>query len=158
MIGEGHWSQPITPPHMQTIARRWRTQGPQGLMEQVLPDLGYFGDEDTYLHGCAGFAGYPMGSLNTAVIEDLSLRIEQKIGQKNWHRWGSEQAISNCLISKTPGASTLPWPKYRNYLFPRTNDPFEAAGFIHFVGSNRFADTVYRQALKRFLSRYEQLV
>jgi hypothetical protein len=157
MIGEGHWSQPVTPQHMQSMARRWRTSGPQGLLEQVLSDLGHFAPGERYLHGCAGFAGYPQGSLDPATIEDLSLRIEQKIGQPNWHRWGSEQAISNCLISRTRNASTLPWPKYRNYMFPPTNDPYEAAGFIHFIGSHRYADSTYCRAVTRFLARYGRL-
>jgi len=91
-------------------------------------------------------------------VEDLSLRIEQRIGREKWHQWGSEQAISNCLISCTERPITLPWPKYRNYMFPATNDPFTAASFIHFIGTHRFADSVYRLALNNFFDYYNGLV
>lgn len=151
MIGEGHWSAPIDLYHLQCITRRWSPTGPQGYSEQVLNDLPFFEAPDRYLHGCAGFAGYPKGSLSHSLVETLSGQIEEKIGRDKWRRWGSEQAITNCLISKSNNASTLPWPKYRNYMFPPTSDPFEAATFIHFIGSNRFIDATYQSAVENIL-------
>jgi hypothetical protein len=158
MIGDGHWTTPVSPRHMQSIAGRWHATGPQAFLERVLADLDIFPPGQRYLHGCAGFAGYPRGSLSRDAVEKMSLRIEEGIGRDNWHKWGSEQAISNCLISLTPNACTLPWPKYRNYMFPATNDPFTAACFIHFVGTHRYRDTVYSQAVEQFYSYYNSLI
>jgi len=157
MIGESHWSRPIRTRHMQSIASRWKATGPQARMEQVLAELPFFDEADTYLHGCAGFAGYPKGSLSRERVEALSLQIEGLIGHDNWHTWGSEQAISNCLISKTDDACTLPWPKYRNHMFPPTNEPFASASFIHFIGTHRFSDSVYRLAVERAIAHYSRL-
>ena len=157
MIGESHWSEPTDVALMRQLAGRWTADGPQALMEAVLTELGHFQPGDTYLHGCAGFCGYPRGSLDAAGVEALSLRIEAHLGHKGWHTWGSEQAITNCLISKTPGATTLPWPKYRNFMFPPTNDRFEAASFIHFIGTHRFADPTYSAAIAHFYAHYSAL-
>lgn len=157
MIGESYWSQPIDLYHLKCIANRWKPTGPQGFSEQILHSISFFDSSDKYLHGCAGFAGYPKGSLSPSLVQELSSQIEEKIGRENWRVWGSEQAATNCLISKTDNSATLPWPKYRNYMFPPTNDPFEAASFIHFIGSNRFVDSVYQKAVNKFIGRYKRL-
>jgi hypothetical protein len=158
LIGDGRFSEPMDLVLMQSIAKRWIATGPQAFIEQILPELPFFSPGDRYLHGCAGFAGYPQGSLNAERIEDLSQQVETRIGRDNWHRWGSEQSATLCLISKCPGAGILPWPKYRNHLFPPTNEPMEGANFIHFIGTNRFADDTYRRALSWFFSHYSSLV
>lgn len=156
MIGESHWSESIDLYHLKIIANREMATGPQGYSERVLSDLTFFNSSDKYLHGCAGFAGYEKGSLSCDMVESLSQQIEDAVGSDNWRRWGSEQAATNCLISKSERAETLPWPKYRNYMFPPTSDPLESVTFFHFIGSNRFVDTAYEECVSRFLAYYKK--
>lgn len=156
MVGESHWSQPTEVSLMRAMASRWTADGPQALMEAVLTDLDFFAPGDTYLHGCAGFCGYPKGSLDGHAIEALSLRIEAHLGHAGWHTWGSEQAMTNCLISKTPQSTVLPWPKYRNFMFPPTNEGIDSATFVHFIGTHRFADATYRHAIDSFYAHYRE--
>jgi len=154
MIGAGNWGELADLGFLHSIAKRWNFQHPQALAERELHTLSFFNSDDKYLHGCAGFAGYPKGSLTYEKVQDLSKQIGEKISWEVWKSWGSEQMATNCLISKCQDASILPWPKYRNYMFPATNDPYSAAAFIHFIGTYRYSDWTYRNAVRQFIKKY----
>lgn len=91
-----------------------------------------------YVKGCAGFAGFPQDSFAADFVEEISAEMEAAIGRK-WHEWGSEQVMSNIVVSNIPGAVVLPHPKYSscenldNYL----------PAFIHFIGYCRFNKGAY---------------
>ena len=64
--------------------------------------------------------------------------MEKEIGAK-WHRWGSEQVMSNIVIANLEKAEVLPHPKYsdcKKMKFPDTC-------FIHFIGDCRFRHSIY---------------
>ncbi|BCX82104.1 hypothetical protein MIT9_P1688 [Methylomarinovum caldicuralii] len=94
-------------------------------------------DELNYVRGCAGFAGFPAGSIERGFISEFSQAMESLLGSK-WHEWGSEQVMSNVVIANLPEARVLPHPKYTDCskMTPDTH-------FIHFVGSCRFKNGRY---------------
>ncbi|HCY63352.1 MAG TPA: hypothetical protein DHV59_11095 [Oxalobacteraceae bacterium] len=91
-----------------------------------------------YVKGCAGFAGFPKGSFTSDFVEEISAEMEAAIGCK-WHEWGSEQVMSNIVVSNIPGAVVLPHPKYSSC---ENLDNFLPA-FIHFIGYCRFNKGAY---------------
>ena len=151
MVADGKWGELINLELLHEVASRWNARHPQAMAEKELVNLEFFNKDDKYLRGCAGFAGYPRGSLSIKKVCDLSSQIENKIGRDIWSQWGSEQTATNCLISKSNNPGALPWPKYKNYMFPPTNDPFDSSSFIHFIGTTRYIDDTYSKAVLRFL-------
>ncbi len=153
MIADGRWRETVHIDFMAAYAREWPQRHPQAMTERLMQQLSWFSAGDTYLRGCAGFAGYPRGSLSVDRVIRLSSEIEALIGAEVWRDWGSEQTATNCLLSKTPSPCVLPWPRYQNYLFPRDNGNVEATALIHFIGSSRFADSRYRQLMKQLIKQ-----
>lgn len=145
VIGNDRWSQPVDVEFLSKIVDTWRSDHVQPRAETILKDIEYFGDGTKYLRGCAGFAGYPLNFASKADIQMLSEQIEKKIGEK-WHEWGSEQTATLCLISKTRGASVLPWPRYHNYRSPIKAKGGFSPALVHYIGSNRFDDAGYKRA------------
>ncbi|MYM62041.1 hypothetical protein [Pseudomaricurvus sp. HS19] len=153
MIADGRWRETVHIDFMAAYAREWPQRHPQAMTERLMQQLSWFAAGDTYLRGCAGFAGYPKGSLTVDKVIQLSSEIEALIGSEVWRDWGSEQTATNCLLSKTPDPCILPWPRYQNYLFPPDNGNVEATALIHFIGSTRFEDSTYRILTKRVIQQ-----
>jgi len=150
LIGSDRWAAGVDVDFLYNIVRYWKNNHVQARAEEVFKDIEFFSDGTKYLRACAGFCGYPKNFASTSEIENLSSQIEEKIGKK-WHEWGSEQTATMCLISKTPNASVLPWPKYQNYMEPLANDSISSASFVHFIGSNRYKKRIYRKLLQKTL-------
>lgn len=159
MIAEGTWRELVDTKFMSAIAKRWPWRHPQAMAEQIFDELPEFSGDQRYLRGCAGFAGYPQGSLSIERVKALSDAIEAKISRPVWERWGSEQTATNALISLSNNPEVLPWPRYQNHGFPYNYESQGAAALIHFIGSTRFFDTTYRDLVKLFCknetSQYE---
>lgn len=99
-----------------------------------------------YVKGCAGFAGFARNSFTREQVESISAEVEGLIG-KRWHEWGSEQVMSNVIVSNINGAIVLPHPKFSSceqldYLLP---------AFIHFIGYCRFLKGRYARLARQVL-------
>lgn len=103
-----------------------------------------------YAKGCAGFAGFARGSFTRERVEALSQEMEAAIGQR-WHEWGSEQVMSNIIVSNTPGAAVLPHPKYSSC---ENLDNYQPA-FIHFIGYCRFNKGAYARLGQEMIRRLQ---
>jgi len=150
LIGSSRWEQGVDVGFLNKIVNYWNHSHVQPSAEMIFKDIEFFKDGTKYLRACAGFSGYPKNFASTDEIEKLSAQIEDKIGKK-WHEWGSEQTATMCLISKTPNASVLPWPKYQNFMEPLAKDSINSASFIHFIGSNRFKNSTYSVQTKKII-------
>jgi hypothetical protein len=91
-----------------------------------------------YVRGCAGFAGFPKGSVSKEFIENISSQMTNIIGDK-WQEWGSEQVMSNIVVANMQDSIVLPHPKYSDCQKMRPPDTV----FVHFIGSCRFNRGVY---------------
>lgn len=152
LIGNDQWKQPVDVEFLHHIVKRWNHIHPQPKAEEIFKDIDFFKDGTKYLRGCAGFAGYPKNFASFDEIVDLSNQIEEKLGSL-WRKWGSEQVATMCLISKTKNSSILPWPKYQNYRYPKTNESVKAVSFIHFIGAIRYSDLMYCRLIKLYLNK-----
>jgi hypothetical protein len=92
-----------------------------------------------YARASAGFAGFPRGGIDNAAISKWSRLLEEKIGD-TWHEWGSEQVMSNLIISNSPNAKVLPYPKYACF---NPHICVKDTSFLHFLGSYRYRNDIY---------------
>lgn len=155
MIADGRWPCPVNLELMSEIASRWPQEHPQARAEQIFREIEHFSSTEKYIRGCAGFCGYPKGSLSYEKVMALSKQVEARIGRKVWESWGSEQTATNALISASNNPEVLAWPRYQNYLFPPAPDSLPAAALLHFIGTNRYKDSYYTKAVKQLLSQIE---
>ena len=102
-----------------------------------------------YVRGSAGFAGFARGSDIRTMARDFSQSMSQLLGKK-WMEWGSEQVTSNYLVANSPAAIVLPYPKYSCF---DLNLTWQAASFLHFIGTHRFARGVYARASRAAIER-----
>lgn len=93
-----------------------------------------------YIRGCAGFSGFPQGSVNKSLMQELNSELQALIGTQKWSEWGSEQVMSNLLVANTHKATVLPYPAYS--AFRRDND-IQKMVFLHFMGPDRFYKNIY---------------
>lgn len=87
-----------------------------------------------YVRGCAGFSGFPKGSLTPVDIDAFSTEMEGLLG-RTWHQWGSEQVTSNYLVANLPGSEVLPFPKY---CIHEPAVDIRSSSVIHYYGPYRF--------------------
>lgn len=121
--------------HVQSVAERALTRYPGH--EQL-----------KYVRGCAGFTGFPRGSLSAAAVEMFSSRMEQLVGPSKWREWGSEQVTSNFLVANMPDTRVLPVGRYPFWAPKR--DLRETA-LIHFFGARRFSGGMYRRQARAII-------
>ncbi len=100
-----------------------------------------------YFRGCSGFDGFSKGLFTVKDLEDFSRSMFSLIGDK-WSEWGSEQTMSNVLVSNAPKMGLLPYPAYYNYWGTEESEQ----KFIHFVGTYRYDDGVYLRAVRAALA------
>lgn len=151
LIGSKRWGKPVDVQFLHDIVSQWNNSHVQSCAEENFNKMKFFEDGTKYIRACAGFAGYPKNFASIEDIKNLSDEIENHIGQ-TWHKWGSEQTATLCLISKTKNASILPWPYYQNFKFPLSRENIKSMNFIHFIGTNRYDGNVYRKLVHEFLS------
>lgn len=99
-----------------------------------------------YVRGCAGFSGFAKGSVDKAFIEDISSQMRSAIGEV-WHKWGSEQVMSNIVVANDPKARVLPHPKYSDCSKLKEGQTV----FVHFIGSCRFVGGVYKSMAQKVI-------
>jgi hypothetical protein len=119
----------------------------QLLCESVVHEVAAEGNAaKLYVRGCSGFTGFAKGAISEADVVALSERMGQALGDR-WKEWGTEQFSSNYLVANAQDSLVLPHPIYTT---PNRLSP--ATCFVHFIGSQRYLDDQYRQALKSHLA------
>lgn len=110
--------------------------------ERAMPKLDM--KQQYYMRGCSGFAGFAKGVIDWSVAEEFSAQMRKLLddGEESWKIWGTEQITSNFLLSNTPNPFVLVEPKYLNSLRHKVT---EDVNFLHFLGTYRFSDDVYRR-------------
>jgi hypothetical protein len=114
-----------------------------------LPDAA----DRSYVHASAGFAGFARGAFAMADLEWFSTFMSGLLGEKRWTDWGSEQIASNYILANAPGATVLPFPRYACFE-PQLKRGDHAV--LHFIGSHRYDEGVYRQQAGEFISLYKR--
>lgn len=146
VIGSPEWQEPVPVSYLSELAKKWPYKHVQTYTEQVMSSAPMFQENDVrFLRGCAGFSGFPKGTVNKKDLELFSNQMEQAVGREIWYNWGSEQVASNYLASICPGAHVLPWPKYQTYKHPLPMGPVTNASLVHYMGTNRYDDGAYRK-------------
>lgn len=107
----------------------------QTLCESTLDQFVVPGREIKYVRGCSGFSGIPKRAvtLNEAVVWAQSLG--ELVGHR-WVEWGTEQFMSNLIISNIEDSVVLPHPEYATC--PNIDE--EQTLLAHFAGFCRFAN------------------
>jgi hypothetical protein len=91
--------------------------------------------------GCSGFAGFAPDPERRIALERFSARMEELLGPR-WREWGTEQVSSNFLVARDPNGILLPYARYRNF----GGEPLtDATVFVHFFGTFRYDEGVYRR-------------
>ena len=101
-----------------------------------------------YVRGCAGFSGFAKDSVSQDYIETISAQMYQAIGDR-WNEWGTEQVMSNIVVSNSPDAVVLPHPKFCNCKSIADG----LTEFIHFIGTCRFVRGTYARYVTAAISR-----
>jgi len=121
------------------IAAGWTGQHVQVVAEQAAhrlpPELG-----GSYVHGCAGFAGFRPGSIDRRRVEQMSAAFSALVTPQKWREWGSEQVTSNFLVANTAGAVVL---SPDTYPFWQPGVDAGSARLVHFFGPHRFSGGMY---------------
>lgn len=99
-----------------------------------------------YIRGCAGFAGFPKGSIRRGDLEQFSSLMEQALGRERWSQWGTEQFASNYMVANAPLRATLTFEQYP-YWKPGTD--LAPAALVHFIGDDRFTSGAYARTAMR---------
>lgn len=120
------------------------------MAEALLPRIGAgLEGQSYYVRGCAGFAGFAPGGHGPKLAKDFCTEISALIGMENWSRWGSEQVMSNVIISNEGEPVLLPYERYLNYWNEQV--PGDAS-FVHFIGTYRFHRGAYLDATRKAIA------
>ena len=102
-----------------------------------------------YVHASSGFAGFAKGSFRLSDLESFCDWMRGQLGVR-WDELGSEQIASNYMLANAPGAKVLPFDRYACF---EPHIPPGDRPFLHFIGSYRYNDGLYRKRARSFLSR-----
>lgn len=106
-----------------------------------------------YLRGCAGFAGFAAGGHGRPLAQAFLHGMTDLVGAEKTTVWGTEQVASNFVIANDPMPVTLPYARYLNYW----GEPWATdAGFVHFVGTHRYAEGAYEAASRAVIDQMHQ--
>ncbi len=105
--------------------------------------------QNRYIRASAGFAGFARGAVSWQDVVAFSQQMERLIVHDNWSwsSWGTEQVASNFVLANTENPLVLVEPDYVNH---GANPSDLNAKFLHFIGTNRFTDDIYRGLAKKF--------
>jgi hypothetical protein len=102
-----------------------------------------------YVRGCAGFAGFAAGGLDRRVADAFSRKAKNLLGEAKWAQWGSEQVMSNVIVSNEGEPLLLPYDRYMNYW--REPDLGQAS-LVHFLGTCRYDRGMYLKATRQAIA------
>lgn len=103
--------------------------------------------ELSYARGSAGFAGFAQGAFGFEKLEEFSRQMRQLVGDR-WSEWGSEQVASNFVVANSSGAVVLPYALYSCFE-PWIDTSMRV--FLHFYGTYRLCDGLYRRKVLAFI-------
>lgn len=159
LLGTGAGRTVVTAEATAAMVRGWiATHGWTALTVGVaaeaaldtLPDAA----EKFYVHASSGFAGFAKGVFATAELEWFSAHMSATLGNGQWSEWGSEQIASNFILANAPGATVLPFPRYACFEPGLRTDEH---ALLHFIGTYRYDDGVYRRRAVDFIDCYHRL-
>ncbi|MDE2436930.1 MAG: hypothetical protein KGM49_11780, partial [Sphingomonadales bacterium] len=102
-----------------------------------------------YVRGCAGFAGFAPGGLSRDVADAFSREASALLGGASWSQWGSEQVMSNVIVSNEGEPLLLPYDHYMNYW----REPnLGRASLVHFLGTCRYDRGMYVSAARQAIA------
>ena len=102
-----------------------------------------------YVRGCAGFAGFAAGGLDRKAADGFSREARSLLGDAKWGQWGSEQVMSNVIVSNEGEPLLLPYDRYLNYW----GEPGVVQGaVVHFLGTCRFERGMYRRCARQAIA------
>ncbi len=128
-------STTVAAAHARCKPQKYLQHAAESQLDTISSDLA-----SNYFRGCSGFTGLPPMD-RKAIIEGFSRRMAELMG-KRWSEWGTEQVTVNVLTANSPGLAILAPPIYSTY----EARPLPAeAKFVHFMGTHRFADGIYRR-------------
>ncbi|MCJ2185445.1 hypothetical protein [Novosphingobium beihaiensis] len=102
-----------------------------------------------YVRGCAGFAGFAPGGFDRTVADAYSREASALLGRDRWQEWGTEQVMSNVIISAENEPVLLPYARYMNFW---NEAPPPGVNFVHFVGTYRFHGGYYDAATRQAIA------
>ena len=103
-----------------------------------------------YARACAGFAGFAPGGHTRALADAFSREARHLLGADSWAQWGSEQVMSNVIVSNEAAPLLLlPYDRYLNYA---AEPELGEAALVHFIGTYRYHRGTYRQAARRVIA------
>lgn len=109
----------------------------------------------SYVHASSGFGGFARGAFSVDDLEWFSLHMSKLIGPQIWNnKWGSEQIGSNYTLANAPGAKVLPFPRFACF---EPHTPPGNPAFMHYIGTYRHNNGVYRNRVAEFIRRYNEL-
>lgn len=127
----------------------WKTIG---ILAEALLDRLPQAAPPNYVHASSGFAGFAKGGFRLSDLESFSEWMRENLGAE-WERLGTEQIASNYMLANAPGAVVLPFDRYACF------EPHITPGdrpFLHFIGTYRYGEGIYRQRARRFLRQYSK--
>ena len=102
-----------------------------------------------YVRGCAGFAGFAPDGLGRETASAFSREARALLGDAKWAQWGSEQVMSNVIVSNEGEPCLLPYDRYMNYW----GEPgLAGVSVAHFLGTCRFDNGIYLKAAKQAIA------
>ena len=103
-----------------------------------------------YARACAGFAGFAPGGHTRELADAFSREATHLLGADSWARWGSEQVMSNVIVSNEAAPLVLlPYDRYLNYC---AEPELGSAALVHFIGTYRYHRGMYRQAARQVIA------
>ncbi|WP_046113046.1 hypothetical protein [Aquincola tertiaricarbonis] len=140
-LGTKSGTHPVTLAAASEYAAQYDSDHVQNAAERALvqlpADLG-----TQYVRGCAGFTGFPPGTLSLDRIARFSGAMESLLGAPKWHTWGSEQVACNFMAANARDSIVLPVDRYPFWL---PGSDIHHAALVHFFGTFRFTGGVYAQ-------------
>jgi hypothetical protein len=160
LLGTGSGRAILPAPHTAHMVRGWiKTNGwtelPVGTEAEASLDKLPNAAQRSYVHASAGFAGFARGAFCMADLEWFSTYMSEMLGVQRWKEYGSEQIVSNYVLANAPGATVLPFPRYACF---EPHLKHDNPAFLHFIGTYRYNDGLYRRRAAEFISRYNQLM
>jgi hypothetical protein len=102
-----------------------------------------------YVRGCAGFAGFARGGFTRDVADAFSREAAALLGAAKWAQWGSEQVMSNVIVSNEGDPLLLPYDRYMNFW----DEPaLGEVSFVHFLGTCRYHRGQYLRSARQAMA------
>ena len=118
----------------------------EALLERIegrLPQVSH------YARACAGFAGFAPGGYSRELADAFSREATHLLGAESWAQWGSEQVMSNVIVSNEGEPALLPYDRYLNFCAEPQLGP---VALVHFIGTYRYHGGAYLQAARQAIA------